>query len=76
MYAIDSLDDVSIETTDLAHLLRATHDILHDLSRDRMTVADRDQVDRVHALVRIALERTERLNEEISTHFQKIRGAE
>lgn len=76
LYPIASVDDIMVEATDLAHLLETVHLVLHEMDRQKMGKGNVSELDRVHALIRIAQDKAERLSEEVSTNHSKIRGGE
>lgn len=74
LYPIASVDDIMVEAGDLEHLLQATHDRLHEFDRTSLAKGNLDELDRVHALIRIAIDKAARLNEQVTANHRKIRG--
>jgi hypothetical protein len=72
---IETVDDIMVEATDLAHLLETVHMVVHEMDRDKMGQGNIRELDRIHALIRIAQDKAERLSDEVGANHLKIRGA-
>lgn len=74
MHAIDSVDEIHVETADLSHLLETAYEMMIEIDRDRIEKPALKDLDRVMALMRIARDKCEFLSEQVSDNYGKICG--